>query len=152
MWRDNEGFYYFSDRIGDTYRWKGENVSTTEVTSVVLACDGVLDAAVYGVAVPGYDGRAGMVALAAENGFDLQLLKIHLEKRLPEYARPVFVRLVPRIDLTGTMKLNKQLLARQGFDVNQCSDPLYYAERESNLFLPVTPDVFELLEAGVKRL
>jgi len=152
MSRDDEGFYYFSDRIGDTYRWKGENVSTTEVTAAVLACDGVLDAAVYGVEVPGSDGRAGMVALATENGFDLQLLKMHLEKRLPEYARPAFVRLVPRIDLTGTMKLNKQLLARQAFDVNQYSDPLYYAERESKLFLPVTPDVFAQLQAGTKRL
>jgi fatty-acyl-CoA synthase len=152
MRHDAEGFYYFADRIGDTFRWKGENVSTTEVTATVLACDGVVDAAVYGVRVAGFDGRAGMTAVAVHDGFDLRKLKAHLEKQLPEYARPVFIRIVSSIDLTGTLKLNKQLLATQSFDPNQSQDPLYYVDRNSGAFLPLTVDVFRQLQAGLQRI
>lgn len=152
MWQDAEGFYYFADRIGDTFRWKGENVSTTEVTAIALSCDGVVDAAVYGVGVPGIDGRAGMIAVAIKDGFDLPKLKAHLAEQLPEYARPVFVRIAPRIELTGTLKRNKQQLARQGFDPQQSPDPLFYADRESGTYLPITPGVFAQLAAGLTRL
>ena len=152
MWQDSEGFYYFADRIGDTFRWKGENVSTTEVAAAVQSCSGIIDAVVYGVSVPGADGRAGMVALSATEGFDLQRLKAHLASQLPEYARPIFVRVVPGIELTGTIKLNKQLYTRQAFNPDQSQDPLYYSERESNLFLPLTMDVFAQFQAGLKRL
>src|SRR4029078_13597291 len=88
--KDDQGVYYFVDRVGDTFRWKGENVSTGEVTAVVTSCPGVTDAAVYGVTVPGGDGRAGMAAIAVEPGFELAAFREHLATRLPEYARPVF--------------------------------------------------------------
>jgi fatty-acyl-CoA synthase len=152
MWQDAEGFYYFSDRIGDTFRWKGENVSTAEVTAAALSCQGVLDAAVYGVAVPGADGRAGMIAVTAAPDFSPLLLKAHMEKQLPEYAQPVFLRVVSNIELTGTLRLNKQQLARQAFNPSSSSDPLYYAERADGAFLPLTKDVFAQLQAGLKRL
>jgi len=83
--RDARGYYYFVDRIGDTFRWKGENVSTTEVAETISAFPGVLEATVYGVAVPGHDGRAGMAAVVVDNvaDFDLAGLRAALAERLP---------------------------------------------------------------------
>ena len=78
MRKDARGFYYFVDRIGDTFRWKGENVSTTEVAEAVSTCPGVSEAVVYGVAVPGADGRAGMAAIVTGAGFDFAALRRHL--------------------------------------------------------------------------
>ena len=82
----------FVDRLGDTFRWKGENVSTTEVAAVLRGCPGVTDAVVYGVAVPGEEGRAGMAAITTDEGFDLDALRAHLAARLPRYAQPLFLR------------------------------------------------------------
>jgi fatty-acyl-CoA synthase len=152
MRQDADGFYYFADRIGDTFRWKGENVSTTEVAATVLSCDGIIDAAVYGVRVPGNDGRAGMTAIKVNEGFGLGTLQAHLKTALPDYARPVFIRIVSNIDLTGTLKLNKQLLERQAFDPNLSQDPLYYADRDLGTFLRISSAVFAELQSGVKRL
>ena len=95
--QDAAGFFYFVDRLGDTFRWKGENVSTTEVAAVLRACPGVLDAAVYGVALAGADGKAGMAALVVDAAFDLRdRCTSFLRPSLPAYARPLFVRLCPR--------------------------------------------------------
>ena len=126
MSRDGEGFYYFVDRIGDTFRWKGENVSTTEVAAVLASCRGVRDVAVYGVAVPGTEGRAGMAALVVGPEFDPAALAAELAGKLPDYARPVFLRLVPTLEVTGTFKLRKQELAEQGYDPGRTDDPLYF--------------------------
>src|SRR5437899_2554999 len=94
--RDADGYYYFVDRIGDTFRWKGENVATQEVADVLNGAPGVTEANVYGVEVPGEDGRAGMAALvlAGNARFDAAALYAHAERHLPAYARPAFVRLV----------------------------------------------------------
>ena len=97
MQRDAAGFFHFVDRVGDTFRWKGENVSTGEVADAVCGWHEVRDAVVYGVEVPGYDGRAGMVAVVADRGLDLAAFRTHLTMRLPEFARPVFVRLLGEI-------------------------------------------------------
>ena len=113
--QDSDGFYYFVDRLGDTFRWKGENVSTTEVDAVLRACPGVLDAASYGVAMPGADGKAGMAALVVDGAFDFAILHAHLAQRLPSYARPLFVRLCPALETTGTFRLRKADLAREGY-------------------------------------
>ena len=96
MRRDDHGYFYFVDRIGDTFRWKGENVATSEVAEALSAVPGIQEANVYGVAVPGMDGRAGMAALVVDGGFDIAGLAHRLEGRLPHYARPVFLRLQPR--------------------------------------------------------
>src|SRR6202043_140807 len=87
MRRDASGYYYFVDRIGDTFRWKGENVSTTEVAEVIATFPGVREANVYGVSVPGYEGRAGMAALVADGAdhFDLAGLRAHIAAHLPVY-------------------------------------------------------------------
>ena len=132
--QDEEGFYYFVDRLGDTFRWKGENVSTTEVALVVRQCRGVLDVAVYGVAIPGADGKAGMAALVVEQGlFDFATLRTHLKVQLPAYARPMFARLCAALPATGTFRLRKTELAQQGYD--KSTDPVWFSDERSDAFV-----------------
>ncbi len=125
MQRDAHGYFYFVDRIGDTFRWKGENVSTNEVAEALGVIDGVKEANVYGVAVPGMDGRAGMAALVVGDGFDIGGLAVRLAGSLPAYALPVFVRIRPEMEITGTFKLRKVELVKEGFDPAVIPDPLY---------------------------
>jgi fatty-acyl-CoA synthase len=152
MRKDAQGYFYFVDRVGDTYRWKGENVSTGEVTAAVTACGGVLDAAVYGVTVPGADGRAGMVAVVVESGFDLAAFRRDLLERLPDYARPVFVRVVLALELTGTFKLRKQDLALEGYDLTRVRDALYVDDRQTEAYVSLDEPGYSRLLAGKMRL
>ena len=122
MRRDAEGFYYFVDRVGDTFRWKGENVAVEEVAAVLRACPGVTDALVYGVKVAGHEGRAGMAALTGT--FDWLELERRLEA-LPRWARPVFLRLTDEIARTETFKPRRALYVAQGFDPGRVEDRLY---------------------------
>ncbi len=128
MRRDAAGFFYFVDRVGDTFRWKGENVSTAEVADVLASCPGVTAAAVYGVALPGCEGRAGMAALAVTPEFDPEDLARHVAGRLPVYARPVFLRLSEDLQATETFKLKKTALAEQGIDPARISGPMLWRE------------------------
>ena len=133
--QDAAGFYYFVDRLGDTFRWKGENVSTAEVANVIRACPGVRDAAVYGVTVPGADGKTGMAAVVMEDGaFDHAALRAHLVAKLPAYARPMFVRLCPALASTGTFRLRKSDLVREGYA--RSSDPVWFDDRALGRFVP----------------
>ncbi len=152
MRRDRAGYYYFVDRIGDTFRWKGENVSTTEIAETIAACPGVSDAVVYGVAVPGADGRAGMAAIVTGEGFDLGCLNAHLVERLPDYARPVFLRIREAIDITGTFKPQKQALIREGYDPAATSDEIYVSDRAAGAFAPVDTALFTRIQNGDLRL
>jgi fatty-acyl-CoA synthase len=92
MRQDAEGFFYFVDRVGDTFRWKGEKLATTEVAAAMLSCPDIQEAVVYGVAVPGTEGKAGMTAIAVDPHLDIDGLSTHLAARLPEYACPLFLR------------------------------------------------------------
>jgi fatty-acyl-CoA synthase len=152
MRQDEQGFFYFVDRVGDTFRWKGENVSTTEVAGVIATCPGVADAAVYGVAVPGTEGRASMAALVAGEGFDLRELRRALVERLPDYARPLFIRIVTSIELTGTFKLRKQELAAAGYDPARVRDALYIDDAAGNAYVPLDAERYARLQAGTLRL
>ena len=152
MRKDAQGFFYFVDRIGDTYRWKGENISTGEVTAAVTACTHVIDAAVYGVTVPGADGKAGMAALVVETGFDLGAFRRELAQRLPDYARPVFVRIVSTLEITGTFKLRKQDLAVEGYDPTRVRDRLYVADRQSQAYTDLDELTYQHLAAQKLRL
>ena len=135
MRRDADGFYYFVDRIGDTFRWKGENVATLEVEMALRACPGVMDAVVYGVAVPGAEGRAGMALLKVDGSLDLAGLARRLEV-LPRYARPIFLRLVRDIETTETSRPKRRLYAELGLDPTRTADPLYVLdEREGYVAL-----------------
>ena len=150
MRRDEHGYFYFVDRIGDTFRWKGENVSTGEVGSALLAVPGIKEANVYGVTIAGLDGRAGMAALVVDGDFNLEDLPSRL-KSLPHYARPIFLRLSPRIEVTGTFKQRKVELVREGADPSAIADPLYYLDHDSGKYERLTPERYlEIIEGRVK--
>ncbi len=134
MRRGAEGFHTFVDRIGDTFRWKGENVSTSEIEAALRACPGVEEAVVYGVVVPGAEGRAGMVLLKVDRQFDLDALPERLEI-LPRYARPLFVRLVHRIEITETFKAKRRAYVDEGFDPDRIEDPLYVFDGQRKAFI-----------------
>jgi fatty-acyl-CoA synthase len=116
MRKDEKGYYYFVDRIGDTFRRKGENVATSEVAEIICGFPGVQHANVYGVAVPGVEGRVGMATLAIDRELDLDAFRKHLNARLPAYARPAFLRIRKQVNLTGTFKYSKTELVREGYD------------------------------------
>lgn len=134
---DELGYFYFVDRIGDTFRWKGENVATSEVSEALGVIPGVKEANVYGVAVPGKDGRAGMAALVTGAEFDLTSLGKTLAANLPVYARPVFLRLLPEMEITGTFKMRKVELVKEGFDPSTIADPLYVLDAVTNSYTPL---------------
>ncbi len=152
MRKDGAGFFYFVDRVGDTFRWKGENVSTTEVAEALHACPGVHQAVVYGVAVPGTDGRAGMATIIAGSGFDLAALHLHLLDRLPVYARPVFVRIGRALETTGTFKSVKGALVRDGFDPSRTDDAIYFDDRSAGTFVRLDADLFAAICRGRVRI
>jgi len=151
MRKDAQGYFYFVDRIGDTFRWKGENVSTAEVAAAITRCSGVLDATVYGVAVPGADGRAGMAALVVGDGFELATLHRHLEC-LPIYARPVFVRIRQELETTATFKHQKSELVSEGYDPATTADAIYFSEPSVRAFVRMDSALLERLQAGEIRL
>jgi fatty-acyl-CoA synthase len=152
MRQDAQGFFYFVDRIGDTFRWKGENVSTTEVAGVIGACPGVSEVAVYGVPVPHADGRAGMAALVVGADFSLEALRRELAVKLPAYARPVFIRLLGSLELTGTFKLRKQDLMLEGYDPASVRDPLFVDDPPGGAYMPLNAAAYERLQRGELRL
>jgi fatty-acyl-CoA synthase len=123
--QDAEGYFYFVDRIGDTFRWKGENVSTSEVAGALAQAPGVKEANVYGVKVGDLDGRAGMAGLVVDAAFNPKTFGASIAERLPAYAQPVFLRLLPGIQVTGTFKYRKMDLVTEGFDPAVVKDPLY---------------------------
>jgi fatty-acyl-CoA synthase len=149
---DEGGYFHFVDRIGDTFRWKGENVATSEVNEAVVSCPGVVEATTYGVEVKGADGRAGMVAIVTDDRFDLGKLSDHLARRLPAYACPAFVRLCAVLDSTETFKQKKQDLVRAGFDPNRITDPLFYRDPKSGDFLPLDAAGYARISDGTIRL
>ena len=121
---DHNDFFYFVDRIGDTYRWKGENVSTAEVAEILGMAPGVLEATVTGVKVPGHEGQAGLCAVVCRGDLDLEDFWDTVQE-LPPYAQPRFVRVMPQLDTTGTFKIQKTTLRQQGIDPTKIADPLY---------------------------
>lgn len=136
--QDAEGYCYFVDRIGDTFRWKSENVSTQEVAAALGDLPGLELINVYGVQVPGHEGRAGMAAVLMQPGqaFDPQALFALSERCLPRYAAPVFVRVSAAADLTSTFKLRKVDLQRQGYCPVACQDPLFVRDEQARTYLP----------------
>ncbi|HVV93045.1 MAG TPA: long-chain-acyl-CoA synthetase [Hyphomicrobiales bacterium] len=152
MRKDRRGYFFFIDRVGDTYRWKGENVATTQVAEMLTGVPGVKEANVYGVAVPGADGRAGMAALVVDPTFDWDTLYRRVNDELPAYARPLFVRLLPQMDLTGTFKPRKTELVRDGFDPIAVKDELRFDDAASGRFEPLTPALYARIAAQQVRL
>jgi fatty-acyl-CoA synthase len=152
MRRDARGYYFFVDRIGDTFRWKGENVSTSEVAELMTVFAGVSEANVYGVAVSGMEGRAGMAAIVAAPGLDLAALRRHLHERLPPYARPLFLRLRREIETTSTFKQRKVDLVGEGFDPGRTADPLFFDDPRRERYVPLDAALYREIQSGAVRL
>jgi fatty-acyl-CoA synthase len=152
MRKDEKGFFYFVDRIGDTFRWKGENVATCEVAEAVCAFPGVRQANVYGVSIPGAEGRAGMAALVTEAELDLPAFRAHLAGSLPAYARPLFLRICSDMDVTGTFKYPKTELVQQGYDPAATADVLYFNHPDLQAFVRLDQELYGRIQAGEVRL
>jgi fatty-acyl-CoA synthase len=142
---DENGYFYFVDRIGDTYRWKSENVSTQEVANALGDFPGLELINIYGVQVPGHEGRAGMAAVLMQEGqhFDPEAFYALTETRLPRYAAPVFVRVSAAADLTSTFKLRKVDLQRQGYAPTTFNDPLYIRDESSRSYQPYSEQLLD---------
>ena len=152
MRRDKAGYFTFVDRMGDTFRWKGENVATREVADALGAYPGISDVVVYGVSVPGTEGRAGMAAMVVDPFFQIDALHAHVAARLPDYAIPVFLRLRPALAATGTFKPVKSELLREGFDPRLSTDRLFVLERASSRYVPLDAALFALVVGGKIRV
>jgi fatty-acyl-CoA synthase len=152
MRKDRRGFYYFVDRVGETFRWKGENVAASEVAQVISSCPAVIEASVYGVEVKGYDGRAGMAALVVDDAFDLAALRRHIDARLPDYARPRFLRIIERLEITATFRAKKYALAEQGFDPRTIGEAIYYAAPRGNTYVHLDESLYQQIISGAFRL
>ncbi|XP_070685337.1 long-chain fatty acid transport protein 2-like [Pempheris klunzingeri] len=150
---DDEGFVFFQDRIGDTFRWKGENVATTEVADHLVVVDCIEEANVYGVKVPGHEGRIGMAALKLKENtdFDGKAVYQHVKNYLPSYARPRFLRIQEAVVVTGTFKQMKVKVAEEGFNPAVVRDPLFYLE-DNKGYVPMTQEIFTSIAEGRIRL
>lgn len=158
--RDNDGRWYFLDRLGDTFRWKSENVSTAEVAVALGDFPGVLEANVYGVLVPKHDGRAGCAAVFLKDGpvkFDWRGLLAHLRERLPRYAVPVFLRVVPSMEpMMHNNKQNKTGLREEGIDLERIEsgsgDRIFWSRPGGEGYVEFGRRDLESLEGGKSKL
>ncbi len=147
----------FVDRTGDTFRWKGENVSTTEVENIMTGHPTLQDAVVYGVEIPNTNGRAGMAAITPHEGhtvsdLDLPGLLALLKRELPPYALPVFLRVQKVVETTGTFKYQKNTLKKEGFDPKQVGgEALFVLLPGSEQYEPLTDEVHANIQAGKYR-
>lgn len=145
----------FVDRLGDTFRWKGENVSTTEVEQILDGFEGIQESVVYGVEIPDTNGRAGMAQLRldrAHSEFDFDALCRYLQKELPHFAIPVFLRInVQEMETTGTFKHQKNKLKEQGYDLGKQDNPIYVMLPKSNCYQLLDKTTQDDIDAGKYR-
>jgi solute carrier family 27 fatty acid transporter 1/4 len=153
MMYDAFGYMYFCDRLGDTYRWRGENVSTIEVENVISKQLDSTECVVYGVEVPGQEGRAGMAAIrSVEADVDLSRLSASLKTLLPAYAKPLFLRFMTELEHTGTFKAKKNKLVEDNYNVKALHDSVYYFDMKSQGYAKLTEEVYENILNGNIRL
>ncbi len=141
-----DGWVSFVDRIGDTFRWKGENVSTHEVADILSHVKGLQEVNVYGVPVNGAEGRVGMASIVTSEDFDLNAFARCVVNNLATYQRPYFLRLVPNMRITGTFKHQKNDYRNEGYDPSKVEDPLYYLE--DGRYVPIDNALYHRLAAG----
>ncbi|MDX5298741.1 MAG: long-chain-acyl-CoA synthetase, partial [Gammaproteobacteria bacterium] len=144
----------FVDRLGDTFRWKGENVSTTEVERILDSIPGISETVAYGVEIPGTNGRAGMASIRLtvdENAFDFTDLLAQLRQKLPAFAIPLFLRLSEELETTGTFKHKKAPLKDAGFDLKRQDNPVYAWLPGTQTYTRLTPELQARIEAGEFR-
>ncbi|XP_005557736.2 long-chain fatty acid transport protein 6 isoform X3 [Macaca fascicularis] len=152
--QDQDNFLYFWDRTGDTFRWKGENVSTTEVVDVIGMLDFIQETNVYGVAISGYEGRAGMASIILKPNKSLDLEKVYEQvvTSLPAYACPRFLRIQEKMEATGTFKLLKYRLVEEGFNPLKISEPLYFMDNLKKSYVPLTRELYDQIMLGEIKL
>lgn len=141
----------FVDRLGDTFRWKGENVSTTEVENMVSEYEKITEAVVYGVEIPNTNGRAGMAAITLADGeelneTDLSKMLDCFKKLLPAYAIPVFLRIQEKVETTGTFKYQKNKLKDDGFNPEKTSDRLLVLLPGESSYSDITAEIYQNIE------
>ena len=141
--RDKDGYFYFIDRIGDTFRWKGENVATSEVAHAFQGFNNIEEVNVYGVDLPGNDGKAGMAALVANSDINLKDLYSHLKNSLPSYAMPLILRIKKEIEITGTFKHKKVDLVKEGYNPQDVSDPLFFIDDKNGNYINLDSNLYE---------
>lgn len=149
--RTADGYFYFADRLGDTFRWKSENVATTQVSEALGAVVG--EANVYGVLVPSHEGRAGCAAIPRASGgagLDLDKLAAHVKVALPKYAQPLFLRMVERVDVNGTSKQLKVALRNEGVDPAVVKDEVFWLK--GGKYVRFEVEDWEALKAGRVKL
>ncbi|XP_004421620.1 PREDICTED: very long-chain acyl-CoA synthetase [Ceratotherium simum simum] len=151
---DHENFVYFHDRVGDTFRWKGENVATTEVADIIGLVDFVQEVNVYGVPVPGHEGRIGMASIKMKEDceFDGKRFFKHVADYLPSYARPRFLRIQDTIEITGTFKHRKVTLMEEGFNPAVVKDALYFLDDKAEMYVPMTEDIYNAINGKSLKL
>ncbi|XP_030649993.1 very long-chain acyl-CoA synthetase-like isoform X2 [Chanos chanos] len=151
---DHDNFIYFQDRVGDTFRWKGENVATTEVSDVLTLSDFVKEANVYGVKVPGHEGRIGMAAVTIREGeqFDGTKMFSHVTRYLPLYALPRFIRIQDSVEVTATFKQMKMKLVEAGFNPALIPDPLFFLDEKEKSYIPMTREIYSSITSGHIKL
>ncbi|XP_025064491.1 bile acyl-CoA synthetase isoform X2 [Alligator sinensis] len=144
---DHEGFVYFQDRVGDTFRWKGENVATTEVETTLAAMKFIQEVNVYGVPVPGHEGKIGMAAIRLTDSmaFEGEALYTHTKDYLPSYAIPRFVRLQDAMEITGTFKQCKGRLVKEGFDPTIIKDRLFFLDESKKCYVPMSHEMYKAI-------
>lgn len=148
--RDFFGNLYFVDRVGDTFRFKGENVATLEVQEILSSYPSAQEVNVYGVEIDGVEGRVGMVALVLKEDkkFNPYEFKQTVDSNLPPYARPLFVRLRKKMDTTGTLKIKKVDLQKEGFDPSIVEDPLFFRYPSNDEYIELTEQLFQEIKSG----
>ncbi|KAI7694306.1 hypothetical protein SSS_03305 [Sarcoptes scabiei] len=152
MEMDFFGNLYFKDRLGDTFRWKGENVSTIEIEMIIAQFLGNESCTIYGVQIPQCEGRAGMLA-TTKNDLDLQKLYQFMKERIPSYALPRFIRITDEIPTTTTHKIIKNHLQIEGYDLNrikQC-DKLFYLNLERSSYEPIDQEINQQIQMNLIR-
>ncbi|XP_044048974.1 hsFATP2a_ACSVL_like domain-containing protein [Siniperca chuatsi] len=151
---DHNNFVYFQDRVGDTFRWKGENVATSEVADILTVAHCILEANVYGVKVEGHEGRIGMAAVILNEGEDFDCSDIYKQvvNYLPAYARPRFIRIQPCLEMTGTFKMKKVKLVEEGFNPSHIEDPLYFLDPEKKTYVPLTEEIYRAIASREIKL
>uniref|UniRef100_A0A7N9AP03 long-chain-fatty-acid--CoA ligase n=1 Tax=Mastacembelus armatus TaxID=205130 RepID=A0A7N9AP03_9TELE len=150
---DHENFVYFQDRVGDTFRWKGENVATSEVADILTMALCIFEANVYGVKVEGHEGRIGMAAVTLKEGKDFDCSDTYKQvvSYLPAYARPRFIRIQPCLEMTGTFKMKKVKLVEEGFNPAEIKDPLFFLSPEKKTYIPLTEEIYRaILSSEIK--
>ncbi|XP_062403983.1 long-chain fatty acid transport protein 2-like [Sardina pilchardus] len=151
---DQHNFLYFQDRVGDTFRWKGENVATNEVSDILSMMSSITEANVYGVRVPGQEGRVGMAAVTLQKGeaFDGISVFTHVCTYLPAYARPRFIRVQSALEVTGTFKQMKVQLVQEGFSPDAVRDPLHFLDEREKRYSPLTMETHAAILRGAVKL